>query len=46
MLILDGNTVACTSLVKNFPIALEGRTLKADLLVFGQMEFDLILWMD
>ncbi|XP_040990916.1 uncharacterized protein LOC121238139 [Juglans microcarpa x Juglans regia] len=46
VLIPDGNTVACTRLVKNCPIELEGRALKANLLVFGQMEFDLILGMD
>ncbi|KAF5459720.1 hypothetical protein F2P56_019642, partial [Juglans regia] len=46
VLIPDGNTVACTRLVKDCPVELDGRTLKADLLVFGQMEFDLILGMD
>ncbi|KAF5468689.1 hypothetical protein F2P56_012826 [Juglans regia] len=46
VLIPDGNTVACTRLVKDCPVELDGRTVKADLLVFGQMEFDLILGMD
>ncbi|XP_042991198.1 uncharacterized protein LOC122318093 [Carya illinoinensis] len=46
VLIPDGNTVSCTRLVKDCPLELEGRTLKANLLVFGQMEFDLILGMD
>ncbi|XP_035543106.1 probable LRR receptor-like serine/threonine-protein kinase RFK1 [Juglans regia] len=46
VLIHDGNRVACTRLVKDCPVELDGRTLKADLLVFGQMEFDLILGMD
>ncbi|XP_042956291.1 uncharacterized protein LOC122292137 [Carya illinoinensis] len=46
VLIPDGNTISCTRLVKECPLELEGRTLKANLLVFGQMEFDLILGMD
>ncbi|XP_042983274.1 uncharacterized protein LOC122312677 [Carya illinoinensis] len=46
VLIPDGNTVSCTCLVKDCPLELEGRTLKANLLVFGQMEFNLILGMD
>ncbi|XP_042942629.1 uncharacterized protein LOC122276790 [Carya illinoinensis] len=46
VLIPDGNTISCTRLVKDCPLELEGRTLKANLLVFGQMEFDLILGMD
>ncbi|XP_042950390.1 uncharacterized protein LOC122282512 [Carya illinoinensis] len=46
VLIPDGNTVSCTRLVNDCPLELEGRTLKANLLVFGQMEFDLILGMD
>ncbi|XP_042954687.1 uncharacterized protein LOC122291105 [Carya illinoinensis] len=46
VLIPNKNTVSCTRLVKDCPLELEGRTLKANLLVFGQMEFDLILRMD
>ncbi|XP_042962470.1 uncharacterized protein LOC122296738 [Carya illinoinensis] len=46
VLIPDGNTVSCTHLVKDCLLELEGRTLKANLLVFGQMEFNLILGMD
>ncbi|XP_042979945.1 uncharacterized protein LOC122310129 [Carya illinoinensis] len=46
VLIPDWNTVSCTRLVKDCSLELEGKTLKANLLVFDQMEFDLILRMD
>ncbi|XP_042983242.1 uncharacterized protein LOC122312647 [Carya illinoinensis] len=46
VLIPDQNTVSCTRLIKDYLLELEGRTLKANLLVFGQMEFNLILGMD
>lgn len=44
--ILDGTTIASTCVVKKCPVVVESRTLKANLLVFGQMEFDLILGMN
>ncbi|XP_042942669.1 uncharacterized protein LOC122276838 [Carya illinoinensis] len=46
VLIPDENTVSCTRLIKDCPLELEGRALKANLLVIGQMEFNLILRMD
>lgn len=43
MAILDGKIVGCTHSVKDCPREVAGQMLKADLIVFHLMEFDIIL---
>lgn len=46
VMILDESIVACTQVVKECPVEVEGKILNADLMVFCLMGFDLILGMD
>lgn len=39
----NGSTVSCTRVVRDYPLEVEALVLKADLIVFHLMEFDLIL---
>jgi hypothetical protein len=41
-----GNTILCTSVVKNCPILVEGHVMPANLVVFEMRRFDIILGMD
>jgi hypothetical protein len=43
---LIGNTILCTSVVKNCPILVEGHVMPANLVVFEISGFDIILGMD
>lgn len=46
VMIHDENTVACIQVVKDYLVKIEDRALKVDLMVFGLMEFNMILEMD